>query len=212
MLLSQYQQRLAYSLYEMSHYHPDSVERQVFEMAQDFLRKLDRLDRSEMFSIARDILEGASSQAALMRGFQDSGYYVLVPDPDDEVEMKKTDLKGVDFVAISAEGRIIFVDAKGSRVSLDHPHVIDRAIPYVAQDHIFAYLNSQRENPTDFHPGIAAAWRQHANHLDIVGAEITLPTRPQFMQLGQIHPQHKGQFMHSVISELQTIRQYATAA
>ncbi|OGK15697.1 hypothetical protein A3H80_02375 [Candidatus Roizmanbacteria bacterium RIFCSPLOWO2_02_FULL_37_19] len=211
--LGSFQQKLAHLLYEMGHYHPDSVERRVFELAMKLIDEFAGREDSGLFAEIQGILDGAGAQAALMRGFQDSDYVVIIPDPDDRIEMGATDLKGVDFMVIDQNGKIICVDAKGNRSrQCDYPTVTDRSVPAMTRDHMFKYLSGNNPRDDDSYPGIATARRQYARSLDMSHVVVTLPTRKQFLSTGQINPNYRGPFMHSIISEAEHIGEYETVA
>lgn len=71
-----------------------------------------------IFMTINEIVNGAKAQAALMCYFSERNWLTLAPDPENREEITAWDVRaGVDFIAISEDGRVLYIDAK-SRVQL----------------------------------------------------------------------------------------------
>lgn len=110
---AKFNQRLATAFFHSARLPVDNPERQRIEAFVSFMRALDRNVDVNRLNPYRDILNSALTQAAQMNWFDSLGCYIIVPDYEDDAEMKATDLKGVDFVAVTPNGTLILIDAKG---------------------------------------------------------------------------------------------------
>ena len=210
-----YQQKLAQFLYEVGFYHPDAPEAQVLRTSIAFISELAKTGNSDVLDQARNTFYGALAQAALMRGFQERGYSILVPDPNSEDEMRMTDMRGVDFVTVAPDGKLLLVDTKGRHeTGFSTPRVSGSSIRVTTERYVVDCLSSLQNGSTEGHPGlrqaILAAHNDQAT--DMTGIEVTLPVRSGYLRLGRIAPDYEGPFMHSIINEIEHIGEYETAA
>lgn len=110
---AKFNQRLATAFFHAARLAPNNPERQKIEAFVSFMRVLDRNVDVNRLSPFRDILNSALTQAAQMNWLDSLGCYIVVPDYDNDAEMKATDLKGVDFIAVTPSGTLILIDSKG---------------------------------------------------------------------------------------------------
>lgn len=73
-------------------------------------------DQNKMAAQLEMKVSGARVQAGLMKLITDNGGIVLVPDPENEDEIKKWDVEGkTDMVVIAPDGTIFTIDIKGKK-------------------------------------------------------------------------------------------------
>ncbi len=105
----------------------DSHDEQFQQSINVFLTLAEKLsdNNDAVFREVEALTNGARVQASLMNHFQEKGCLVLAPDPSNDAEIKQWDVNNaVDFLAITPNGRVFFIDAKSgiglSEISRSH--------------------------------------------------------------------------------------------
>ena len=120
-ILASFNQRLSYALDSASDLPIDDPDRRHVESFVAFLEVISKSHHnSGSREIIRDLISSARAQAALCNLLEQEGWMVIVPNWEDEEEIAKFDLRGVDLVAVSPEGRMAFIDVKSRMYTEEH--------------------------------------------------------------------------------------------
>ncbi len=204
---AQFNQGLAAALYHASNLPPGDPERIKMESFTSFFQAVSSSGAVRDLGSYHEIIGGAQAQAAMMNTLGRLGCFIIVPDFNDEAEMKDTDLKGVDFAAVTPGGKILLIDAKGrvkapDGTTLIGPHVEDRPFTqYSADRRIRRYLGSTSREIRDRFPGIDMALGKPStattsSHL------VYFPTSPDTLSLGDIVKSKRQAFEGSLAMQL----------
>lgn len=151
--LAAYQQRLAKYIFSLTNQGPDSPEVQGFQTMYRFIKGLSDYYDESILHTALKMLQGALTQAVLMKEYIDNGFFVIVPDYRDLYEIEIMDRKGVDFVAISKEGAVYFIDAKASANPILRRNFKERVFNRRTRNYIFMCLQKPEWNQHE-HEGL----------------------------------------------------------
>ncbi len=78
-------------------------------------------ETQKSFPLIKTLLRGARSQAAITTTLETEGLFVLVPDPNNEDDIRKFDLKGIDLITVDKNGEVFLIDAKSSNQDVKSP-------------------------------------------------------------------------------------------
>lgn len=108
-----FNQRLASDLYEhmiSSRKEIDGDHDRQIKIFVELLGHLSSHNDSLLGRFIKTILSGARAQAGLMFCLRNHGFFIVAPQNGREI--RKMDLQGVDFAAVTPKGKIFFIDAK----------------------------------------------------------------------------------------------------
>lgn len=211
--LSQYQQRLAQLVYSVGCMPEDTAENNTLELMQSFIGRLSDRTGAPILNRSQDLIDGAFVQAALMRTFQDHGYFILVPDPKNIADMQHLDMRGVDFVAISEDGELLLVDSKGNKKSHE-PYVRKMGISRGVPDYIFKSIQKDRKALEGNHVGLdIVLGRKFLHSVPMTQVAIEAPSDSKLLGIGKFRGKNTDDlYMRAITHQLDDIREYETAA
>lgn len=210
--MSSANQRLAQLVYDVGFSSPDSPERRTLSIMRDFLAMLGNRTDAPLLSDGNNILEGAFAQAAVMRGLQDRGYYIMIPDPDDKKDMENTDMKGIDFVAISPDGDIYLIDSKGNKYPAV-PKVTVNPTSLGLKNYVFQDIHRQKDVLAGRHDGLDIVLsRKNLRSICMQGLIVICPAAQAYMDIGQFNSVYEPSIMASIIDQVEEILDYETAS
>jgi len=204
---AQFNQKLAAAFFHASHLDQQDPERIKMESFVAFIGALDKSGAVRGSGQYRELIVGARSQAAMMNTLNRLGCFIVVPDYDDEAEMRETDLSGVDFAAITPDGKMLLVDAKGRQVNHDGskvrmPEVSARNFSqFAAKRRVMNYLRGVPQEVQGSYSGISLALRE-AHNGRAESLMITFPTSSNILDMGDIKPEFREIFENSLARAL----------
>ncbi len=132
----------------------------------------------DLGSISRQSM-GAFAQAAIMTSLRDTGYLVMVPDPENAKEIQNWDLKGVDLTAIAQDGSLYYIDAKSKKEDESIGYQIKKYEQWIhgaIRGDVCNYLKQAQENsiiPFSLRKNVKQFFEKNENGL--APLSITLP-------------------------------------
>ena len=211
--LSQYQQRLAQLAYSVGCMPEDTAENNTLGLMRNFIERLSSHSEAPILNRSQDLIDGAFVQAALMRTFQDNGYFIFVPDPKNIADMQHLDMKGIDFVAISEDGEVLLVDSKGSKKSHE-PYVRKMGISRGVPEYVFKSIQGDRKALEDAHAGLdIVLGRKFLHSVSMTQVAIEAPSDSKLLGIGKFRGKNTDDlYMRAITHQIDDIREYETAA
>ena len=196
---AKFNQKLATAFFHAARLDATNPERIRIEAFVAFMRALDQRQDVNGLGAYREILNGALAQAGLMNWLDKIGCYIIVPDYEDDAEMLQTDIKGVDFVAVTPRGTLLLIDAKGRLIDTKpgervRPPIIERDPDDIEHDHPARDLTLHHlEHVSSMdtrrkYPGINRALIQRS--LFAPHYRIAVPTTESILHVGELSPEY----------------------
>lgn len=137
----------------------------------DLARSIGRLDMAGAQDF-KTLINGARAQAGVCFALNKNRYQVILPDFNDEEEVERWDLNGVDLVAVSPGGKLLLIDVKGREMVEYDNGLIENSVVRVVKGSV---SNQQAVVAGEVEEHLLASKRGDSE-LPMVSLVITVPT------------------------------------